>query len=41
MVTDGAARHGETLYAVDADQVAAVTVTDSVLYDKEGARRDG
>jgi sarcosine oxidase subunit alpha len=41
MVTDGASRHGETLYAVDADQVTPVTVTDSVLYDKEGARRDG
>ncbi|MQA26120.1 MAG: FAD-dependent oxidoreductase [Micromonosporaceae bacterium] len=41
MVIDGAARHGETLYAVDGDQVTPVTVVEPVRYDKEGARRDG
>ncbi|MGH3645857.1 MAG: glycine cleavage T C-terminal barrel domain-containing protein, partial [Micromonosporaceae bacterium] len=41
LVTDGAARHGETLYAVEGDQVTPVTITEPVLYDKEGARRDG
>ncbi|MGH3658637.1 MAG: glycine cleavage T C-terminal barrel domain-containing protein, partial [Micromonosporaceae bacterium] len=41
MLTDGAARHGETLYAVDGRAVVGVTVTAPVPYDPEGVRRDG
>ena len=41
VVRSGRARTGETLYVPLGDQVAAVTVTDSVLFDKEGTRRDG
>jgi sarcosine oxidase subunit alpha len=42
LVRSGRERIGETLYApLDDGTVAAVAVTDPVLYDKEGARRDG
>lgn len=42
LVRSGRERLGETLYAtLDDATLAAVTVTDSVLFDKEGARRDG
>ncbi|MGH3097362.1 MAG: 2Fe-2S iron-sulfur cluster-binding protein [Streptosporangiales bacterium] len=41
LVRDGAERHGEQLYAVDAGEPVPVTVTGPVFYDAEGARRDG
>ena len=41
LVRSGRERIGETLYAWSAADVVPVTVTDPVLYDKEGARRDG
>lgn len=41
MVRSGRERIGETLYVPVGDQVVPVTVTESVLFDKEGARRDG
>ena len=41
LLRSGRDRMGETLYAWNEGHVTAVTVTDSVLYDKEGARRDG
>jgi len=41
LVRSGRDRIGQTLYVPLADTVMPVTVTDSVLYDKEGARRDG
>ena len=42
LVRSGRERVGETLYAtLDDGTLASVTVTDSVLFDKEGARRDG
>lgn len=42
LVRSGRERVGETLYApLEDGTVAAVTVTDPVLYDKEGTRRDG
>ncbi|WP_103350875.1 2Fe-2S iron-sulfur cluster-binding protein [Amycolatopsis sp. CA-128772] len=41
LVRSGRARIGETLYVPVGDQVVPVTVTESVLFDKEGARRDG
>jgi sarcosine oxidase subunit alpha len=41
LLTGGRELIGSTLYAPLADRVVAVTVVDSVLYDKEGARRDG
>ncbi|MQA63488.1 MAG: FAD-dependent oxidoreductase [Actinophytocola sp.] len=41
VVRSGRDRIGETLYVPVADDVVPVTVTDSVLFDKEGTRRDG
>jgi sarcosine oxidase subunit alpha len=41
LVRSGHERIGETLYAPVGDQLVAVTVTESVLFDKEGTRRDG
>jgi sarcosine oxidase subunit alpha len=41
LVRSGRGRIGETLYVPVGDQVVPVTVTESVLFDKEGARRDG
>jgi sarcosine oxidase subunit alpha len=41
LVRSGRERIGETLYVPLGDQVVPVTVTESVLFDKEGARRDG
>jgi sarcosine oxidase subunit alpha len=41
LVRSGRERVGETLYVPVGDDVVPVTVTDSVLFDKEGARRDG
>ncbi|MFE0021249.1 FAD-dependent oxidoreductase [Amycolatopsis sp. NPDC059021] len=41
VVRSGRERIGSTLYVPVGDGVVPVTVTDSVLYDKEGARRDG
>jgi len=42
LIQSGRERIGQTLYApLDDGTVAPVTVTDPVLYDKEGARRDG
>ena len=41
LVRSGRERVGETLYVPVGDQVVPVTVTESVLFDKEGARRDG
>jgi sarcosine oxidase subunit alpha len=41
LVRSGRDRIGETLHAWQDGQLVAVTVTDPVLYDKEGARRDG
>jgi sarcosine oxidase subunit alpha len=42
LVRSGHERVGETLYAtLDDGSLAPVTVTDSVLFDKEGTRRDG
>ncbi|SFW69644.1 2Fe-2S iron-sulfur cluster-binding protein [Amycolatopsis australiensis] len=41
LVRSGRERIGETLYVPVGDEVVPVTVTDSVLFDKEGARRDG
>jgi sarcosine oxidase subunit alpha len=41
LVRSGHERIGETLYVPVDDSLVPVTVTDSVLYDKEGARRDG
>ncbi|MFD9889277.1 2Fe-2S iron-sulfur cluster-binding protein [Amycolatopsis sp. NPDC059027] len=41
VVRSGRERIGSTLYVPVGDRVVPVTVTDSVLYDKEGARRDG
>ncbi|VVJ16105.1 Sarcosine oxidase alpha subunit (EC [Amycolatopsis camponoti] len=41
LVRSGRERVGETLYVPLGDQVVPVTVTESVLFDKEGARRDG
>ncbi|WIY06369.1 2Fe-2S iron-sulfur cluster-binding protein [Amycolatopsis mongoliensis] len=41
LVRSGRERIGETLYVPVGDQVVPVTVTESVLFDKEGARRDG
>ncbi|GAB3484105.1 FAD-dependent oxidoreductase [Amycolatopsis cihanbeyliensis] len=37
----GRERIGQTLYVPVGDQVVPVTVAESVLFDKEGARRDG
>lgn len=41
LVRSGHERIGETLYVPVEDALVPVTVTESVLYDKEGARRDG
>ncbi|MGH3403543.1 MAG: glycine cleavage T C-terminal barrel domain-containing protein, partial [Streptosporangiaceae bacterium] len=41
LVKGGRDRTGEQLYAAVGDAVVPVTVTGPVLYDKEGARRDG
>ena len=41
MLTAGRSRHGEQLYAYHLGQTVAVRVTDPVLYDREGTRRDG
>ncbi|GAB2995428.1 2Fe-2S iron-sulfur cluster-binding protein [Amycolatopsis acidiphila] len=41
LVRSGFGRIGETLYVPVGDEVVPVTVTGSVLFDKEGARRDG
>ncbi|MGW4209231.1 2Fe-2S iron-sulfur cluster-binding protein [Lentzea sp. NPDC004789] len=41
LVRSGHERIGETLYVPVEDELVPVTVTESVLYDKEGARRDG
>src|SRR3954470_11765864 len=41
LVRSGRERVGETLYVAVGDEVVPVTVTESVLFDKEGARRDG
>jgi len=41
LVRAGRDRIGQTLHAWQDGELVAVTVTDSVLYDKEGARRDG
>ncbi|GAA5107161.1 2Fe-2S iron-sulfur cluster-binding protein [Haloechinothrix salitolerans] len=41
LLRSGRDRIGEKLYAPVGDDLVAVTVTETVLYDKEGARRDG
>ncbi|WP_211370456.1 2Fe-2S iron-sulfur cluster-binding protein [Nonomuraea turkmeniaca] len=41
LVSGGRARVGERLYAPVGDELVPVTVTSHVLYDPEGARRDG
>ncbi|WP_017600064.1 2Fe-2S iron-sulfur cluster-binding protein [Nocardiopsis lucentensis] len=41
VVRSGHERVGETLYVPVGDDLVPVTVTESVLYDREGARRDG
>ncbi|MDR7303848.1 sarcosine oxidase subunit alpha family protein [Haloactinomyces albus] len=41
VVKAGRERIGETIYSPVGDRLAAVTVTEPVFYDKEGARRDG
>jgi sarcosine oxidase, subunit alpha len=41
LIKGGHGRHGETIHAVIGDQVAPVTITAPVFYDKDGARRDG
>ena len=41
VVRAGRDRIGETLYVPIDDTLVPVTVTGSVLYDKEGSRRDG
>ncbi|MFI9251800.1 sarcosine oxidase subunit alpha family protein [Streptomyces sp. NPDC053069] len=41
LVADGRARIGETLLAPVGETLVPVEVTDSVLYDPEGTRRDG
>jgi sarcosine oxidase subunit alpha len=41
LVADGTARIGQTVYCVVGERCCAVKVTDAVLYDKEGKRRDG
>lgn len=41
LVRSGRDRIGQTLYAWHMGELTAVTVTDPVLYDKEGTRRDG
>ncbi|MFI7226424.1 2Fe-2S iron-sulfur cluster-binding protein [Nonomuraea angiospora] len=41
LLKGGRSRHGERLYAPVGDAMVPVTVTSHVLYDPEGARRDG
>jgi sarcosine oxidase subunit alpha len=41
LVTGGRDRMGQTVHAPLGDRVVAATITDPVLYDKEGTRRDG
>ena len=41
LVKGGTRRAGDTLYAPLEDRTVAVTVAEPVLYDPEGARRDG
>ncbi|MET8976945.1 sarcosine oxidase subunit alpha family protein [Streptomyces sp. NPDC004539] len=41
LVAGGRSRHGETLLAPVGDSLVPVEVTDFVLYDPEGTRRDG
>jgi sarcosine oxidase subunit alpha len=41
LVKAGRERIGETLYSLVGDRLLAVTVAEPVLYDPEGARRDG
>ncbi|WP_306371036.1 2Fe-2S iron-sulfur cluster-binding protein [Nocardiopsis sp. CC223A] len=41
VVRSGRERVGETLHVPVGDDLVPVTVTESVFYDKEGARRDG
>lgn len=41
LVADGVARIGQTAYCVVGRDCHAVQLTDAVLYDKEGKRRDG
>ncbi|WP_430783371.1 2Fe-2S iron-sulfur cluster-binding protein [Actinoplanes sp. G11-F43] len=41
LIRNGRALHGQTLWATLDDGLTPVTVTGSVLYDPEGARRDG
>lgn len=41
LIKGGRDRIGETLYSTVGDRLVPVTVTEPVLYDPEGARRDG
>lgn len=41
VIRSGRERIGQTLYVPIEDELVPVTVTDSVLFDKEGSRRDG
>ncbi len=41
MIRAGRDRIGQHLHAYAGADLIPVTVTESVLYDKEGARRDG
>jgi sarcosine oxidase subunit alpha len=41
LVEGGHERHGETIRSPLADGTIAATITAPVLYDPEGARRDG
>lgn len=41
LVESGRERMGEVVYATHGDGVVPVEITDSVLFDKEGTRRDG
>ncbi len=41
LVESGRERIGETVYAPLPDRTIAVEIVDPVLYDPEGARRDG
>ncbi len=41
LLKNGRNRIGQTIYSPLGDQLVPLTVTDTVFYDKEGARRDG
>jgi sarcosine oxidase subunit alpha len=41
LITGGREMVGQRVYAPVGDDLVPVTITDSVLYDPEGARRDG